>query len=126
MKTHILVIITTLLLTIQPFPTFSQQKSTSTPAQSADLVEAEELNAQVIALYNARKYDKALPLAKRVLMLREKAVGPDHVLVVDALANVAELLFIRGLRGEALKTYRRYLNTYDRNRVSILLAREVK
>lgn len=86
------------------------------PSKAAALAEAEELNAQVTSLYNERKYDKALTLAKKVLQIREKALGPDHFLVVDALANVGELLYLRGPRREAVKTYRRYLQTYDKNR----------
>ena len=86
------------------------------PTQSAELAEANNMNAEVTALYNERKYDKALTLAKKVLLIREKALGPDHFLVADALANLGELLYLRGPRREAVKTYRRYLQTYDKNR----------
>jgi tetratricopeptide (TPR) repeat protein len=122
MKILVLVIFTSLVVSTSlaqdpATPSSGEQKSTS-PAttQSAELAEAEELNAQLVALYNQRRYDKALNIAKQVLKLREKALGPDHFLVADALANVGELLYVRGLRAEALRTYRRYLITYDKNR----------
>jgi len=120
MKIQILLlmsIVNSLILTSPLTQATGQQKSnTSMTTQSAELAEAEELSTQVIALYNERKYDKALSLAKQVLALREKALGPDHFLVADALANVAELQYVRRLRNEALRTYRRYLITYDKNR----------
>lgn len=120
MKIYLPLMLTTVLvsaLLIQPSPLSSvtrQQNSNTT--QSAELAEAEELSNRVRSLYNERKYDKALPLAKKVLTLREKALGPDHALVADALANVAELLYVRGLRRESLRAFRRYLITYDKNR----------
>ncbi|HEX4899521.1 MAG TPA: hypothetical protein VFV61_03265 [Pyrinomonadaceae bacterium] len=109
------VISLTLTSSLSSAPT-QQQAAAPATTQSAELAEAEELSTQVITLYHERKYDKALSLAKRVLMLREKALGPEHFLVADALANVAELQYVRGLRNEALRTYRRYLITYDKNR----------
>ncbi len=40
--------------------------------QSSELKEAEQLSTQVIKLYEKGKFDEALPLAERVLFLREK------------------------------------------------------
>jgi len=40
--------------------------------------EAEKLQNQVIALYNAGKYAEAIPLAQRELAIYEKTLGPDH------------------------------------------------
>ena len=57
--------------------------------QSPELIEADQLSEQVIALYKEGKYDKALPLAQRALELREKVLGPDHLLTGDACANLA-------------------------------------
>ncbi len=42
------------------------------------LAEATQLRLTVVKLFNERKYDEALPLAKRALALREAALGPDH------------------------------------------------
>ena len=41
------------------------------------LAEAERLNAEVSRLTGAGEYDDAMPLAKRALAIREKALGPD-------------------------------------------------
>ena len=96
--------------------TSPQNPNTPVTTHSAELAEAEALNVQLTDLYNQQKYDKALTLAKRVLKLRETALGPDHFLVGDALANLGELLYIRGLRTDALKTYRRYYLVHEKNR----------
>lgn len=118
MKFKILMLISIIVIMTSPGSSATVQQPATTPAttQSAELAEAEELNAQLVALYNERHYDKALSIAKRVLKLRETALGADHFLVADALANVAELLYIRGLRTEAMKTYRRYFIVHDKNR----------
>ena len=99
------------------YPAKAQSDSNGQVAtQNPDLAEAEALNTQIVALYKDHHYDKATSLAKRVLLLREKALGPNHFLVADALANLGELLYVRGSRTEALKAYRRYLSVYDKNR----------
>ena len=72
------------------------------------------MNAQVITLYREGKFDNALPLAERVLTIREKSLGPDHLLVATALRNLAELLSANGKRREAASTYRRFLTTYEK------------
>jgi TonB family protein len=46
----------------------------------------------VIQLFKAGKFDDALPLAERVVVLREKALGPDHVEVAKSLSNLATIL----------------------------------
>src|SRR3712207_1762494 len=79
-------------------------------AQSAELAEADRLNAQVVNLYGERKYDEALPLAERVLSIREKALGPEHELVAGALRNLAELQLAKRKAKEAEATYQRYVS----------------
>lgn len=91
-----------------------QDSASQSAAQSPELAEAEQLNAQVIKLYNEGKYDKALPLAERVLAIREKSLGSDHVLVATALRNLAELLSAKGKRKEAKSTFQRFITTYEK------------
>ena len=45
-------------------------------AQTTD--DAAALNAEVVRLYQAGKYAEATEIAKRVLAIREKALGPEH------------------------------------------------
>src|SRR5882672_1416927 len=44
--------------------------------QSGDLEEAAQLNAQVMELYAAGRFDEAIPPAKKALAICEKALGP--------------------------------------------------
>jgi TonB family protein len=53
--------------------------------------EADRLNAQVLKLYREGKYDEALPVAKRVVELREKALGGEDLKVAFALANLGNI-----------------------------------
>jgi TonB family protein len=73
-------------------------QTTSNPAQAAtekpaatspELSEAFRLNGEAVRLHGQKKYDEALPLAKRSLELRGKALGPDHELVATSLYNLA-------------------------------------
>lgn len=75
--------------------------------QAAELEEARELNQKVVRLYQEGKVDEALPIAKRVLQIRERALGKDHQLVIEALINLAELSL-------AQKSYRASLAFYER------------
>jgi TonB family protein len=89
-------------------------QSTAQGQNSPELAEAEQLSAQVSTLFKDRQYDKALPLAERVLAIREKVLGPDHPLVASALRNLAEILFAKGRRKEALSTYGRYITASEK------------
>jgi tetratricopeptide (TPR) repeat protein len=60
-------------------------------AQDSDLARAEALNQQIIQLYNQGRYGDAVPVAKEVLVIREKALGPEHPDVALSLSNLAEL-----------------------------------
>ena len=70
-------------------------------AGQGEAAEADRLNAQVLKLYREGKYDEALPVAKRVVELREKALGGDDLQVVYALANLGNLYVRKGDKGEA-------------------------
>lgn len=73
------------------------QKQTTTE----QLAEADRLNAEIGKLYSEGKYDKALPLARRVVEIMEKALGSDHPLVAASFNNLAVLLISKGKYGEA-------------------------
>lgn len=73
----------------QSAPSVSPQARQPTTARTAGLDEAEKLNESVVKFYAEGKYKEALPLAERVLALYEKAVGDEHVLIGNALNNLA-------------------------------------
>lgn len=77
--------------------------SQAAPAKphSTELEEAVDLSNRVLKLYAERKYKEALPLAKRALEIREKALGADHQLVRNAQINLAEVYIALGKYGDA-------------------------
>jgi len=79
-----------LLLAVRSFcgPVIAQNAT-----DSPELAEASNLSKQVAALYGQREYSEALPLARRVIALREKALGRDHELVAIALHNLGQIYF---------------------------------
>ena len=85
-------------------PSFSQSNSSS-PA----LTEVLELNKQVDQLYKQGKYREAIPLAQRVLAIREKALGAEHPDVATSLNNLADLYQSQGNYPAAEPLYKRSL-----------------
>src|SRR5262245_50755725 len=81
-------------------------------AQTA--AEVDKLNAEVIRLYRAGKYAEAIPIAQRVLALREKALGPDHSSVATSLNNLAELYRAHGRYGEAEPLHKRTITILEK------------
>ena len=59
--------------------------------ESPELREAAELNETVFKLFKERKFDEAIPLAKRVVEIRAKFLPHADPLVVAALTNLGDL-----------------------------------
>ena len=91
----------------------TQETTQKSEALSPELIEAEKLNAEVVKLFKARKYDEAAPLAKRVLQIREKALAPGHQLIAAALTNLGEVYRARKKYEEAKTYYQRLLTNYE-------------
>jgi CHAT domain-containing protein/Tfp pilus assembly protein PilF len=88
-------------------------QTTQWAAQQADGAgleqEARKLNNESLKLQRAGKYDEALPLAERALVIREKTLGPQHPDVADSLNNLARLYFDRGDYSKAEALFQRAL-----------------
>ncbi|HZH90996.1 MAG TPA: TonB family protein [Pyrinomonadaceae bacterium] len=94
----------------------AQTAASSTPTdQTAALREADNLNVKAVGLYQAAKYDEALPLAEQVLKLREAAVGSDHQAVADAHKNLGAIYLAKGKADKARKHYTHSLSIYEKN-----------
>lgn len=81
---------------------------------SPELVEATQLSRQVVKLYNEKKYYEALPLAKRALELRQKALAREHPLVVSALNNLALVYMAKGKYADSESLYERALAAQEK------------
>ena len=84
--------------------------------QSGDSAEADKLSAQVLELYRGGKFDEALPLAKRVLAIRETATGVDSEPVAVALSNIAAIYAARQDYDQAESFYSRALAVYKKSK----------
>jgi CHAT domain-containing protein/tetratricopeptide (TPR) repeat protein len=76
--------------------------------------EANALDARMDELYRGGKFSEAIPLAERVLAIREKALGPDHPDVARSLNNLAALYDLQGRYADAEPLYRRSLAIQDK------------
>ncbi|HEX7998965.1 MAG TPA: CHAT domain-containing tetratricopeptide repeat protein [Pyrinomonadaceae bacterium] len=68
------------------------------PAESpqAPLAQATMMHQQVFELFQQGKYAEALGLAERALEIREKALGPDNIVVASSLNQLAALYLAMG------------------------------
>src|SRR2546426_10246934 len=67
------------------------------------------LNEEVMSLYQAGRYDRAVVVAKKALEVAEKALGPEHPDVATSLNNLAALYQTQGQYAQAEPLYKRSL-----------------
>ena len=72
-------------------------------------IEWETLNQEVMDLYRAGRYDRAVVVAKKALEVAERNVGPDHSAVATSLNNLALLYNTQGQYAQAEPLYKRSL-----------------
>jgi TonB family protein len=84
-------------------------------AGQGEAAEADRLNAEVLKLYRAGKYDEALPVARRVLELRERALGGEDLRVAFALANLGNIYARKGGNKEAEPLFTRALAVAEKS-----------
>jgi tetratricopeptide (TPR) repeat protein len=68
----------------------------ASPALAESNTELEALNNQVHQLYQAGKYQEAIPLARRQVEVAEKSLTANHPNIALALNNLAEVLRLTG------------------------------
>ena len=76
--------------------------------------EADVLDKQIIALYQAGKYAEAIPLAQQALAIREKLLKPDDPAVATALYILAALYTSQGRYADAEPLSKRALAIYEK------------
>ena len=72
-------------------------------------IEWEILNHEVMDLYHAGKYDRAIVVGREALKIAEGNVGPNHPDVATSLNNLAALYGTQGLYAVAEPLYKRAL-----------------
>jgi tetratricopeptide (TPR) repeat protein len=69
--------------------------------QSNEMAEAGRLNQQFIELHKQGKYSEALPLAKKILAIKEKLLSPEDPDVANSLNNLSALYYEQGKEAQA-------------------------
>jgi tetratricopeptide (TPR) repeat protein len=95
-------------------PTTVRQSPQSILAQPDELKEAEQLYRQAIQLHNQGRHREAIPLAKRSLAIREKALSANDTNVIQSLNLLANLYESQGNYAEAYSLYRRSSNIIEK------------
>ena len=84
------------------------------PAYAQGLEEAASLDRQVIQLSQQGRYSEAVPLAERVLAIREEALGSNHPQVALALYSLAILFTSQGRYADAEQLFIRSVAIDDK------------
>jgi tetratricopeptide (TPR) repeat protein len=103
-----------LLYTGLLFLVFHISLVTQAHCQKSDLEKAKALNKQMAALYKQGRYAEAIPIAKNIQAILEKALGPDHPRVATGLNNLAVLYVSLGDYIQAEPLYQRALAIYEK------------
>ncbi|MBM4284619.1 MAG: tetratricopeptide repeat protein [Deltaproteobacteria bacterium] len=74
-----------------------------------------EIDKKIIQLYDAGRYQEALPLCHQSLQMKEKALGADHPLVAASLINAALIYKSMGYYSEAKVNYEKALQILKRS-----------
>jgi len=85
----------------------SAQTISSQDTQQAE--DETQLTAKITTLYNEGKFDEALPLAKRLLTIREKGVEKDSLLMANVLNTIGAIFIAKGKYLDAEPFYQRSL-----------------
>ncbi|MGI8638531.1 MAG: tetratricopeptide repeat protein [Pyrinomonadaceae bacterium] len=106
-----------LILFAFSFLCISAQIDKDTLNQSKALQEADKIGVEIVRLFRARKFDEALPLALKVVELRENTVGENHVSVAQAWRNLAYIQLQLNQRKEARKAFENAFGIYEKNKI---------
>ena len=78
------------------------------------LKEADALEKKVSKLHDDGRYAEAIPIAERIVTIREKQLGPNHLLVAASLNNLADLYNTQGRYADAKPLHHRSLAIRER------------
>lgn len=82
--------------------------------ESPELKEAATLTESVVTLFNERKFDEALPLAKRALEIRERLLAPGDPQISNSLSYLADIHIARRNYGDARKFLLRVIENQEK------------
>ena len=109
--------------------TFFAAKAQDNKVSSPALQEAKNLNVEVVKLFQQGKFEEALPIAQKVVQIREKELGKDHIETAQAMTNAGFVYYFLKNGKEAEKNFEGALAVFDKqnspNKEESLLAADV-
>jgi tetratricopeptide (TPR) repeat protein len=102
------------IFTLIMFAVSSDAWSRGRTVQSSDLAEANRLTNNAIKLYDAGKYDQALPLLIQALAIAEKSAGMDNPVVAVILDNLATVYLAKKEYSQAESALQRSLRIREK------------
>src|SRR5687767_1713917 len=109
----ILTLLVTLLLLI----------NASSQEESPELKEASALSESVSKLFYEKKFDEALPLAKRALEIRQRLLPRTHPQVVTSVSYLASIYSAKGNFGAAKDTLQQLIQLLEERADDVGVAR---
>jgi len=85
----------------------------SANAQTSQTDEATRLNTEVIKLFKEKNYKDAIPVAEKVVKLREQELGANHFKTGEALLNLGFIQSANGDKDEAQKNLEKAIVIYQ-------------
>lgn len=82
---------------------------------SSELTEAATLSKSAVQLFLEGKYQEALPLARRALEIREKALSPTDDQLISSQRNLAEIYVALGKYGDARELFERVMKSLEQS-----------
>jgi len=92
------------------FAVNAQDSKTSSPASQ----EVKNLDAAVVRLFQLGKYEEALPIAQKVVQIKEKELGKDHIETAKALRNAGFIYYFLNNQKEAEKNFEGALEIFEK------------
>jgi hypothetical protein len=109
-----ILIATITTFTLMMFAMSNDTWSRARTVQSSDVAEANRLTNNAIKLYDAGKYDQAIPLLIQALGIAEKSAGMDNPIVAIILDNLATVYLAKKEYGEAEAALQRSLRIREK------------
>ena len=81
---------------------------------SSALQEVKKLDAEVVRLFQQGKYEEALPIAQKVIQIKEKELGKDHIETAKALRNAGFIYYFLNNQKEAEKNFEGALEIFEK------------
>ncbi len=91
----------------------STVKTQTVPSDSAK-AELKKTNAEIVGLYQQKKYDEALPLAQKAVLATEQIFGRDNLETALALRNLAYIQLAKNDAKAAEDTFEKAYDVYKK------------